>query len=414
MTLVEVIVAMAVISLVATAIVGAFVTAINISELSRTNAENDAGLEGQIASDAAANSTQELKDLKLGGYALGANAQTYNDGNSGYTLLEGVDKPQVQQWDFGDGAKNVEDISIDTGSIGGGIKLRLDPGVYRLEVWGARGGGTDLSSPAGANYRGGGYGGYATGTIRLTDADTILYLSAGGAGAVYDRTSPGEKLGGYNGGGNLMIGTTRVDVGGATGGGATDICIGLSHDLNTRVIVAGGGGGGGYSDEAAYSQIEAVVSGGNAGGEKGAEAATPNTNTPYANYVRGGGGTQTAGGAFIGNANASTEKPEYYATVGQFGVGGNGAGYADGGGGGGGGWYGGAGGCINGGGGGSSFVFTSASKPPSGYQLDSKYYLSDTNMISGGTLMPNPLKPGGANISGQPAGGYVRVTWLSY
>ena len=185
-------------------------------------------------------------------------------------------------------------------------------GTYKLEAWGAQGGGT------------GGTGGYSSGTINLNRNDS-LYVYVGGAGS--------GITGGYNGGGTALTN-------GFGGGGATHIAtsIGklntLSSSLNSIIIVAGGGGGKGNSG-----------AGGNAGGlsgNNGIDGACSNKS--------GGGATQTAGGKCVDGG---------YCNAGSFGIGGNGKG-GNNGGAGGGGYYGGGAGtggnCYGGGGGGSSYI----------------------------------------------------------
>ena len=186
-------------------------------------------------------------------------------------------------------------------------------GVYKLEVWGAQGGGTS-----------GGYGAYSTGVVNLTGGD-ILYLNVGGQGV--------NTTGGYNGGG-----TAKTN--GYGGGGATHIAIksGLlstfSSDTSSLLIVAGGGGGQGKSG--------AGGAGGGINGNKGVDGECTNK--------AGGGGSQTAGGTCVESG---------YCNVGTFGLGGIGAG-GNSGGAGGGGLYGGGsgtgGGCYGGGGGGSGYI----------------------------------------------------------
>ena len=117
--------------------------------------------------------------------------------------------------------------------------LILPTGSYKLECWGAQGGGWTNNI--------GGNGGYSTGILTLT-TDTTLYLYAGGQG--YETlASAGPEGGGFNGGGNgnwnggTLSGTGNLT--GCGGGGASDIRIG-TDSLYARVIVAGGGGGAGY------------------------------------------------------------------------------------------------------------------------------------------------------------------------
>ena len=209
-----------------------------------------------------------------------------------------------------------------------GSSITLNPGVYKLEVWGAQGGGS------------GGAGGYSFGTYTITSGSATLYVYVGGQG--------GYRAGGFNGGGT-------TNTAGYGGGGGTDMRLNGTA-LSNRIIVAGGGGGqgpaaGGYGG------------GGNAAGGTGG-----------AGYgAAGTGGTLSGGGIGYGgggngNGNASC------AGNGSLGQGGNAwcvSGYTGhGGGGGGGGYYGGGAGGHDdyytrqdnddsGGGGGSGYVNTS-------------------------------------------------------
>ena len=218
--------------------------------------------------------------------------------------------------------------------------LQVNPGIYKLECWGAQGG-TMESGWTGI----GGYGGYACGTITLTEP-TTLYINIGQQGQGYN-SSRSVHYGGWNGGGYCYQGASG-------GGGATDIRIN-SNSLYARVIVAGGGGG-------SNDNQNGGAGGGEIGGTGVAGSAT-----------NGEGGQQTRGGRGWLN--------------GEFGQGaGSNNSYGDGGAGGGG-WYG--GGKANGysvaGGGGSGYVYTeeTAINYPSGCLLDSRYYLIDTKNIAG-------------------------------
>ncbi|MDD2391818.1 MAG: glycine rich domain-containing protein, partial [Bacilli bacterium] len=239
-------------------------------------------------------------------------------------------------------------------------------GKYKLEVWGASGGG--YTSSYATN---GGRGGYSVGTVNL-NVGTILYIYAGGEGG-YNNTN-----GGFNGGGNSKSY-------GGSGGGASDIRIG-TDSLYSRVIVAGGGGGAGYTTRI----------GGYGGGTYGGDG-DPGTATP------GGGGTSTSGGT-----TGST------GVIGVFGGAQDRSSGA--GGGGGGGWYGGGSGMSSGsdsgGGGGSGYVYTSAtaSQCPSGCLLVPSYYLSGASTYRGNTTF---LSPEGNNAVGHTGNGYVRITLIS-
>lgn len=114
-----------------------------------------------------------------------------------------------------------------------GVQLHtLNPGVYRLEVYGSQGGVEDrykthqYYNSLMSYYSG--KGGYAKGDITISQP-TDIYVYVGGRN-------------GYNGGGKGC--SAHVFCG--CGGGATDIRIG-GVDLENRIIVAGGGGGGSYS-----------------------------------------------------------------------------------------------------------------------------------------------------------------------
>ena len=213
-------------------------------------------------------------------------------------------------------------IQTDYAYTGGQQTFVVPAGItsVTIQAWGAQGG---IS---------GGYGGYATGTLSVSQGQT-LYLYVGEQG--------GTLTGGFNGGGSggceLICGS---GISGGGGGGASDVRSG-SNGLGNRVLVAAGGGG--YAGNGA----------GAGGGSTGDDAPVYNTG------FGGHGGTQVAGGTAGSYARNATD--------GGWGYGGNGStGYnAWGGGGGGGGYYGGGGGTStqdhgsgysDGGGGGSSYT----------------------------------------------------------
>lgn len=243
--------------------------------------------------------------------------------------------------------------------------VKLPPGKYKLEVWGAQGG-----YRSNASY--GGKGGYSIGTMTLLES-TPIYVYTGGSG------NTGKTTGGFNGGG------IRTTFNG--GGGGSDIRIG-QDSLYARVIVAGGGGSDGASSK------NGMYGGGISGGT---------SSQSFGNG--GGGGTQTTGGAG-GSSNNGT-----------FGQGGEGkavsGGYA---GAGGGGWYGGGGSYPDGsgdddrgGGGGSGYVYKSdtAANYPAGCLLNSQYYLTDANTYAGNTSF---VGTNGTNETGHSGDGYCRIT----
>lgn len=240
-------------------------------------------------------------------------------------------------------------------------------GVYKLQCWGAQGGGTT-----------GGKGGYSEGIITLS-SPTTLYIYVGG--------TTSSETGGYNGG-SVAISSAKYT--GWGGGGASDIRIG-TDSLYARVIVAGGGGGDGD-----YSETVTKY-GGYGGGTTGGYGARGSSN-----YKAGEGGSQTQGGTCY-NGTGSTGS-------GSFGSGANGGSAAPGGAGGGG-WYGGGGARRAGGGGGSGYVYYAgtASNYPSGCLLNSEYYLADTVIRDGNTSFPST---NGGTETGHEGNGFVRITRL--
>ena len=205
-------------------------------------------------------------------------------------------------------------------------------GAYKVELWGAQGGGTS-----------GGHGAYTSGIIELTKGEKI-YVYVGESGSI-------DGIGGWNGGGS---GRLLEEEGHKYGGGATDIRLmsgawNNQLSLNSRIMVAAGGGGNITNDTARYEV-------GHAGGLEGYRFVDNNFST----YISEGG-TQTSGGT-VTNFNCTYA----LATNGIFGKGGIGGGSfhetsSYGSFGGGGGYYGGAGGSrlpsgMWSGGGGSSYI----------------------------------------------------------
>lgn len=262
-----------------------------------------------------------------------------------------------------------------TGSI---QTATLTPGRYKLECWGAQGGNGSSNGSSNINAVGG-LGGYSVGTITLSKTQKV-YIYSGGKGQTKSNTGSYSTVnGGFNGGGsNYTYGS------GGSGGGGSDIRIG-TDSLYARVIVAGGGSGTGWT-----------IKGAAGGGESG-----------LSNYNSSSCGTQKNGGSTYTPGQNGT------VTVGSFGIGGNGSGSSEGGSGGGGGWYGGGGaGYTGGSGGGSGYVYTSttASNYPSGCLLNSSYYLTEAQTITGNQSFPSPT---GSTETGHSGNGYVRITNLT-
>lgn len=180
----------------------------------------------------------------------------------------------------------------------------LKNGTYKIEVWGAQGGGTN-----------GGKGAYAYGEVELHEGD-ILYVVVGGQG--------NKRDGGYNGGGRGQKQAGSVSPSGYGGGGATHIALssGLLYELEDHkediLIVAGAGGG--ASESGKNGGAGGLVGGNGQGGT-----------------LNGKGGTQDAGGAagdrdvepgsFGKGGNNDGVQPK----TGTWGSGGGGAGYYGGG-----------------------------------------------------------------------------------
>ena len=194
--------------------------------------------------------------------------------------------------------------------------IRINPGSYLFQLWGANGGNNQSNC---------GYGG-SSGIIQIHEFAT-LYLFVGGKG-VFSK----NPTGGFIGGGNGHIGGNGLEAGG--GGGATDIRFN-SKSLESRIIVAGGGGGGRSGNP--------PPTGGAGGGLVGLNG------NEWNSTVNGWGGTQTNGGR--GGTYGS-----FKATDGRLLYGGNATGASFSGGGGGGGYYGGGGSYETGGGGGSGYI----------------------------------------------------------
>jgi len=218
-------------------------------------------------------------------------------------------------------------------------------GTYKLEIWGAQGGG---SWPGGNTTDG--YGGYSYGNLKLTSGQ-IIYVNVG------------QSSGTYNGGG----------IGAAPGGGATHIALTNRGELKNYVsyqsevvIVAGGGGG-----------LEWGGKGGDGGGVTGNNG-NSQANSIFSAAASGTGGTQSAGGISTIPLSSVYNGPNTIVN-GSFGQGGYGYttdGNNDYGAGGGGGWYGGGGTSYAGaGGGGSGHLgsMLSNSSMQSGVQLGDGY-----------------------------------------
>lgn len=235
-------------------------------------------------------------------------------------------------------------------------------GRYKLEVWGAYGGGDVTKDQVP------GAGAYVTGVVNLKK-DEKLY--------VYVGEHPTTPKGVWNGGGLNSNGTTYLNY---PGGGATDIALNNAEwdsdaHLYSRILVAGGGGG--FNDRSENNRVK-FDAGGDGGSAANNWAGTNGVGNDY-----GYGGTLTAGGRTAsGNLGRISN--------GLFGKGGSAFWVSEVLGGGGGGWYGGgAGGGANNngsGGGGSSYAWSTeqglnAHYPSSTYKPSEDYYLTNVDAV---------------------------------
>lgn len=273
------------------------------------------------------------------------------------------------------------------------LQMQLPRGIYKLEVWGSRS--DNAFYPGGwENVRS--LGGYAAGTLTL-NASTTAYLTPGGTG--------------FNG--------AQRDA-----GGGSDIRL-LRNTYYYRVLTAGGGGEPTvYYIASPEHQILRVYAWGDGvgGGFSGGDGYNPQAF--LSDCTPGKGGTSTAGGERgENNYRGLTYQPAGFGVGGYvLNVYGNPVAQC-----GGGGWYG--GGCALddtvysamepdkdtqytmqfGGGGGSGFAYSAetASLVPSGFGLNSSYYLTDTANKDGTETFP---KPSGGTETGHDGYGFIRIT----
>ena len=334
-----------------------------------------------------------------GGYALQSTSAEYSSacggGGSGYVLTETSYKPEGyldgitrDDLEFTDVlmtagsaeeaciliCKSVEvyenDDRIICECIGEGTSFPLYRGRYTVKCYGGDGATRWFKSQMSR-------GGFAQGTFE-NNAEALSYAYVGGSGifgasdrgpAYVSATHPTLS---FNGGATNNEGSlSSIERGAMCSGGGTDLRIG-SDSLYARIIVAGGGAGSGCHDR--Y------------GGDGGGASGGARRNARYGdNY---GPGTQT--GSPTGSISS---------ICGGFGYGGVGrikdSGY---GGSGGGGWYGGCGTSPDGssddddgGSGGSGYVLTASSSKPTGYLLGEAYYMTDTQLSTGGNNLPQGI-----------------------
>jgi hypothetical protein len=126
--------------------------------------------------------------------------------------------------------------------------IKMPPGTYKIELWGAQGGDARYLNTPNIRPNSGGKGAYVSGTLRLKEINTF-YVFVGGKGEDQESYHGNVvSIGGFNGGGNG--GGDRNDnvspESSAAGGGSTDIRLYPDDSLKalkSRIIVAGAGGG---------------------------------------------------------------------------------------------------------------------------------------------------------------------------
>ena len=269
----------------------------------------------------------------------------------------------------------------------GGEQTFIAPvsGTYRLETWGAQGGGVEASP--------GGLGGYSSGIINL-ETNNKIYINVGGKGEISENALNAISIGGYNGGGNGLISNKDCDFyKSGSGGGATHMAsdTGLLNTFENKksnlLVVSSGGGGGNYCNELNHAN------GGDGGGYKGKDA-----------YNLGAHGVGNGYGFGASQSNAGCN-------IGGDCCGGFGAGYSGttAGLGGGGGFYGGGSSSINGAGGGSGYIRNSLLKNKVMYC----YNCEESNEESTKTISTTCSEETPTSYCAKKGNGYARITLVS-
>ena len=246
--------------------------------------------------------------------------------------------------------------------------VKLFPGKYLFELWGASGGGGEYA----------GKGAYVCGLITL-NITTKFYINVGGKGDEPIKSGL-AVAGGCNGGGK---GGTTIDkyYSGGGGGGGSDIRT-SKDEYESRIIVAGGGGGG--------VSKEGKANGGDAGNLSGYDSQ---------GFIQSLGGGKTNCKSYFQGKNGREGTDTSYG--------------GEGGGGGGGGWY---GGCASnnsgentnsGGGGGSSYI----SGHPSFKIKNEKYQFTSYYILDGKQKM---LSPEGIEEEGHSGDGFIRISGFTF
>ena len=279
-------------------------------------------------------------------------------------------------------------------------------GTYKIETWGAQGGNNGQSITTKFAYTKdylGGYGGYSTGNIKLSNGKE-LFINVGGKGESNNNIRTGSTSGGYNGGGIAGSCTLDVKYGVmyiASGGGATHVATNsgvlssLENSKSNIIIVSGGGGGGFYHDNHTYNSFG---NGGNAGGYIGNDGQINNTS-----YSKGFGGTQTN----YGTESNPSVLTKY--TAAGFGFGANGITSNQPSCGGGSGFYGGGPGLFAGCGGGSGYIGNSLLTDKSMYCYNCQESTDESTKTISTTCTSATPTENCAKIGN----GYARITLIS-
>ena len=266
-------------------------------------------------------------------------------------------------------------------------------GYYKLEAWGAQGGGST-----------GGKGAYTSGIIYL-DKNEAIYVYVGGQGGANNSLA---NAGGYNGGGYSGNNVSGYSYG---GGGATDFRLNNGSWNNTtslasRIMVAAGGAGG----------VNILTTNGGEGGALIGGNSTTSESAYNSSTYSTTGGTQIGPGASTGAIRAGSFGQGIQTNVDGYG------------GGGGGGYYGGSTGFGRTGSGGSSYIsgytgciaiksatditpkVTTYSKIEDSYHYSGKIF-GQSIMIAGNASMPT--YDGKETMTGNSGNGYAKIIYIN-
>ena len=269
-------------------------------------------------------------------------------------------------------------------------------GTYKIETWGAQGGGYSNN---------GGYGGYSTGYLNL-QINSKIFIYIGGMG---NMSNVADINGGYNGGGIGIHSSALSNRYFSSGGGATHIAntkgllANLQNNISSILIVSGGGGGGYYDT---ISKIN--NKGGDGGGYIGNNGEL--TTTGYGTF--GYGGSQSTPGYTICDAT-TCKKIQGWINIkhatGAFGIGGT-SNINDSTNGGGGGFYGGGGSLhVQSAGGGSGYIGNSLLTNKAMYC----YNCTESSEMSTKTISTTCHSENPTSNCAKEGNGYAKITLIS-